>query len=63
MQSLAFGVPMPLTLPSFPPFSTWTWIASLDIIDVFHLGLPQFHSYYHIPYVLYVKVRHALHIP
>ncbi len=56
-------VPMPLALPSSPPFLTWTWITSLDIIDVFHLGLPRPHSYHHIPYVLHVKVQHDLCIP
>ncbi len=40
MKSLVFGMSMPLALPSFPPFSTWTWIASLYIIDVFYLSLP-----------------------
>jgi hypothetical protein len=48
-------VSMPSTLPFFFPSSTWTWIASLDIINVFHLGLPHPHSYQHIPYVLRVK--------
>jgi len=51
------------TLPCFPPFSTWTWIASIHIIDVFHLGLLHPHSYQHILYVLRVDVQWALHIP
>ncbi len=29
----------------FFPLSTWTWIASINIIDVFHLGLPCPASY------------------
>jgi hypothetical protein len=50
-------------LPSFLLSSDWTWIASLDIINVFHLGLPHPHSYHHIPYVICVEVQHGLHIP
>jgi hypothetical protein len=63
MQSLTFGVPMPSTLPSSPPPSTWTWIASLNIINTFHLGLSRPHSYHHIPYALYIEVQRVLHIP
>jgi len=44
------------TLSSFPPFLAWTWIALLDIIDIFHLGLPRPYSYHHIPYAFCVKV-------
>jgi hypothetical protein len=43
-------------------FPAWTCIPSLNIINVFHLGLPCPHSYHHIPCVLYVKVQCALHI-
>ncbi len=50
-QLLTFGVLMPSTLPYFPPSLAWTWIASLDIIGIFHFGLPHPHSYHHIPYV------------
>ncbi len=46
---------MPSTLLSSPPLA-WTWIASLNIINVFHLGLPHPHSYHHIPYAFYVEV-------
>jgi hypothetical protein len=46
----------------FFPSSTWTWIASIDIIDIFHLGLSRPHSYHHIPCVLQVDVQWALHI-
>jgi hypothetical protein len=53
---------MLLALSSFLPSLTWTWIALLDVIDDFHLGLPHLHSYHHIPYVFCVKVQHALHI-
>jgi hypothetical protein len=53
---------LPPTLSCFFPFSTWTWIASINIIDVFHLGLPHFHSYHHILYVLQVDVQWILHI-
>jgi hypothetical protein len=52
---------MPLVISSSPP-STWTWIASLDIINVFHLSLPHPRSYDHIPYVICVEVQHVLHI-
>jgi len=54
---------LPSTLPCFPPSSTWTWIASINIIDVFHLGLPHPRLYHHIPYSLRVDVQQALHIP
>ncbi len=60
-QSLVFKVSMLLVLLSFP-LSVWTWIASLDI-DVFHLGLPCPHSYYHILYAFQVDIQHVLHIP
>jgi hypothetical protein len=53
---------MLLALLFSPPFSAWTWIASLDIIDVFHLGLPHLRSYHHIPYAFRVKVQCALQI-
>ncbi len=61
-QSFIFGGVLPLTLPCSPPFLTWTWIAFIDIIDAFHLGLLHLHSYHHIPYVLQVDVQWALHI-
>jgi hypothetical protein len=61
-QSLISKVPM-LSALSSSPHSAWTWIESLNIIDVFHLGLPCPCSYHHIPYVLRVKVQHALCIP
>jgi hypothetical protein len=51
---------MPLALLYSPPSSAWTWIASLYIINVFHLGLPCIRSYHHIPYALHVKVQHVL---
>jgi hypothetical protein len=54
---------MPSTLSSSLPFSTWTWITSLDIIDVFYFGLPHPCSYHHIPYVFHVEVQLALWIP
>jgi hypothetical protein len=54
-QSSASEVLMPSTLLSSPPLA-WTWIASLNIINVFHLGLPHPHSYHHIPYAFYVEV-------
>jgi hypothetical protein len=56
MQSSTFEVLMLSTLRSFLPFLAWTWIASLDIINVLHLALPCPHSYHHIPYVLCVEV-------
>jgi hypothetical protein len=40
-QSLTFEVSMPLALLSYPPFLVWLRIASLDIINVFHIGLPH----------------------
>jgi hypothetical protein len=52
-----------LSTLSSSPHLAWTWIASLNIIDVFHLGLPCPRSYHHIPYVFRVKVQHALCIP
>ncbi len=51
-----------LTLPSFLSSLTWTWIASLDIINVFRFSLPHPHSYHHIPYVFCVEVQRVLHI-
>jgi hypothetical protein len=54
---------MPLTLLFFPLSSAWAWIASLDIIDVFHIGLPRPYSYHQIPYVFGVKVQCVLRIP
>jgi hypothetical protein len=54
---------MPPTLAFSLLFSAWTWIASLDIINSFHLGLPRPRSYHHIPYVVHVEVQCALHIP
>jgi hypothetical protein len=60
-QSSAFGVLMPSTLLFSPPLA-WTWITSLYMIDVFHLGLPCLHSYHHIPNVFHVKVQHVLPI-
>jgi hypothetical protein len=54
---------LPPTWPCLPPSSTWTWIASINIIDVFHLGLLHLRSYHHIPYSLKVVVQWTLHIP
>ncbi len=54
---------MPLTLPCSPPISASTWIAYIDIINVFNLGLLHHHSYHHIPYVFQVDFQQALHIP
>jgi hypothetical protein len=51
---------MPSALPSSHPSSAWIWITSLDIIDVFHFGLPHPCSCYHIPYVFRVEVQCAL---
>ncbi len=51
------------TLPCSPPSSTWTWIASINIVDVFHLGLPCPHSYQHIMYTLRIDVQWAFYIP
>jgi len=53
---------LPPTLLCSPPCSTWTWIASIDIIDAFHLGLPCICSYHHIPYALRIDVQQSLHI-
>ncbi len=61
-QSFLFGGVLPPTLLCFPPYSTWTWIASIDIIDAFHLGLPCLCSYHHIPYALRIDVQQTLHI-
>ncbi len=47
---------MPLALLSSPPPLTWTWIASLNMSNAFHLDLPRPNSYHYIPYVLSVKV-------
>jgi hypothetical protein len=38
-------VSMFLALLSFFLFLIWRWVASLNIIDVCHLGLPHPHSY------------------
>jgi hypothetical protein len=54
---------LPLILPCSLSSLTWTWIASIDIIDVFHLSLPCRHSYHHILYTLRVDVQWTLHIP
>jgi len=54
---------MPSALPFPPPSLAWMWIASLNIINVFHLALPHPHSYHHIPYALRLKVLWALRIP
>ncbi len=51
-----------MILPCFPPSSTWTWIAFVDIINVFHMGLSCPHSYHHIPYVCRVDIQWVLHI-
>ncbi len=51
------------TLQCSPPSSTWTWIESINIIDVFHLGLPCPHSYQHIMYTLRIDVQWILYIP
>ncbi len=53
----------PLTLPCSPLSSALTWIASINIIDAFHLGLLRLHSYHHIPYTFRVVVQQTLHIP
>jgi len=53
---------LPPTLPCSPS-STWTWIASINIIDDFHLGLPCPHSYIHISYTFQIDIQRALHIP
>ncbi len=50
------------TLLSSPLFFNWAWIASISIIDAFHLNFPCLGSYHHIPYPLCVDVYHALHI-
>jgi hypothetical protein len=50
-QSFVLKSMLPLTLPRSPPSLTWTWITSIDIIDVFHLGLPCPCWYHHISYV------------
>jgi hypothetical protein len=54
---------MPSTLLSSLPFPTWTWIASLNIMNVFHFDLPFLCSYHHIPYVFCVEIQRVLHIP
>jgi hypothetical protein len=54
---------MPLAFLFSLPFSAWTWITSLNIIDAFHFGLPRPHSYHHITYALCIEVQHVLHIP
>ncbi len=63
MQSSIFVVLMPSTLLSSLPFPTWTWIASLNIMNVFHFDLPFLCSYHHIPYVFCVEIQRVLHIP
>lgn len=60
---ISFQKPMLSTLPCSPPPSAWIWIASLDIINTFHLGLSHPHSYHHLPYVFYIKVQCVLRIP
>jgi hypothetical protein len=62
IESISRGM-LVLILPYYPPFLAWTWIASINIIDAFHLGLLGFHSYHHIPYTLQVDVQRALYIP
>jgi hypothetical protein len=52
---------LPLILPCSPSLA-WTWIASIDIIDVFHMGLSCLHSYHHISYARRVDIQWALHI-
>jgi hypothetical protein len=59
MQSLASGVSMFLTLPSSPLSFAWTWIASLNIIDAFHFGLPC--PSYSVFFC--VEIQRVLHIP
>jgi hypothetical protein len=59
-QSSTSKVLMLSTLSCSLPFSTWTWIVSLDIINAFYLSLPRPHSYHHIPYVVtYVNVMES----
>ncbi len=53
---------LPLTLPCSPLFSALTWIASIDIINAFHLGLYHPCSYRHIPYAFRIDVQQTLHI-
>jgi hypothetical protein len=48
---------LPPTLPCSPPSLAWTWITSINIIDVFHLGLPCRCFYHHIPHVFQVNVQ------
>ncbi len=60
-SSILRGV-LPPTLPCFPPSLTWTWIAFINIIDVFHLGFPHPCFYHYIPYVLQVDIQQPLHI-
>jgi len=48
---------LPPILPCSLPSSTWTWIASIDIIDAFNLGLFDPRSYHHVPYALRVDVE------
>ncbi len=55
-QSSTIGVAMILALSIFLLYFAWAWIASKDIIDVFHLGLSPPCSYHHIPYALCVYV-------
>ncbi len=61
-QSFVSRVVLPLTLPCSLPSLTWTSIASIDIINVFHLDLSCPYSYHHIPYALQVDTQRTLHI-
>jgi len=62
-QSFVSRRMLPPTLPCSAPSSTWAWIASIDIINVFHLGLSRPCFYHHIPYAFRVDVQQTLHIP
>lgn len=50
MRSSILGAMLPLILLCSPPFSAWTWITSINIIDAFHLGLVHPSSYHNITY-------------
>jgi hypothetical protein len=50
-------------LLSFLLFLAWTSIASLDIIDAYHLGLRCPCLYHYISYAFHVKVQCVLCIP
>jgi hypothetical protein len=54
---------MLLALLNFPPPFAWVWIATINIINAFHLGFSHPYSYHHISYPLHVNVQHTLHIP